>query len=75
MGTIRDRNSRSGPLEREVVTPREVPIAVAPGTEARGGYFDVCWSENGDYRYHYLEDGIQFRFDREAENAGTDYPV
>lgn len=72
---VRFANSRTGPYEAVPVSPREARITISPGIRRQGGYFDVQWWRNGDYKYHYREDGLEFRFGREADNAGTDAPV
>lgn len=72
---IRYRNSRVGPFESVPTTPREARLTVAPGIQQAGGYFDIQWWMNGDYKYHYTERGLEFRFGREADNAETDEPV
>ena len=54
---------------------RTARVTVRPGIHTRGGYFDVQWWENGDYKYHYREDGLEFRFGREAVNETTNKPV
>lgn len=72
---VRYRNTRDGGYEETPRRPREARLTVAPGITAAGGYFDVAWWENGDYKYHYREEGIQFRFGREAAKRGTDVPV
>jgi len=53
---------------------RAARVTVTPGIHERGGYFDIQWWENGDYKYHYREDGLEFRFGREAANEPTDTP-
>lgn len=72
---VQYRNTRDGPYEANPITPREGRITVSPGIRQRGGYFDVQWWDNGDYKYHYREDGLEFRFGREADNTSTDDPV
>ncbi len=54
---------------------REARVTVTPGIHQRGGYFDIQLWENGDYKYHYREEGLEFRFGREAANASTNKPV
>ena len=54
---------------------RAARVTVTPGIHKRGGYFDIQWWENGDYKYHYREEGVEFRFGREAANENTDNPV
>lgn len=55
--------------------PREARVTVTPGIHQPGAYFDVQWWKNGDYKYHYREDGLEFRFGREATNVERDQPV
>ena len=54
---------------------RTARVTVSPGIHTSAGYFDIQWWENGDYKYHYREKGLQFRFGREASNQTTDKPV
>jgi len=39
---------------------RVARVTVAPGIHQKGAYFDIQWWENGDYKYHYREAGLQF---------------
>lgn len=61
--------------QREGEDIRAARVTVTPGIHERGGYFDIQWWENGDYKYHYREDGLEFRFGREAANETTSKPV
>ena len=72
---VRYRNSRDGSFKEKVMTPREGRVTVSPGIHDAGGYFDIQWWRNGDYKYYYREDGLEFRFGREADNAGTNDPI
>jgi hypothetical protein len=54
---------------------RAVRVTVTPGIHEQGGYFDIQWWENGDYKYHYREEGLEFRFGRETANESTSKPV
>jgi len=54
---------------------RAARVTATPGIHERGGYFDIQWWENGDYKYHYREEGLEFRFGREAANETTNKPV
>jgi len=54
---------------------RAARVTITPGIHRRGGYFDIQWWENGDYKYHYREEGLEFRFGREAANETTNKPV
>lgn len=72
---VRYKNSRDGPYEATLVSAHEARLTVSPGIHQRGGYFDIKWWENGDYRYHYQEQGLEFRFGREADNEDTALPV
>lgn len=69
------KNSRDGPYVNSPITPREVRVTISPGIHQKGGYFDIQWWQNGDYKYHYREQGLEFRFGREADNANTSNPV
>lgn len=72
---VRYRNTRAGPYEESLITPREVRVTISPGIQQKGGYFDIQWWQNGDYKYHFREEGLEFRFGREADNASTGKPV
>lgn len=72
---VQYKNSRDGPYEESIIAPREARVTISPGINQMGGYFDIQWWENGDYKYHYQEDGLEFRFGREADNENTDNPV
>lgn len=61
--------------QREGGDHRAARVTVTPGIHRRGGYFDIQWWENGDYKYHYREEGLEFRFGREAANETTNEPV
>ncbi|SDZ98645.1 hypothetical protein SAMN04488065_1565 [Haloplanus vescus] len=56
-------------------THRAARVTVMPGIHQRGGYFDIQWWQNGDYKYHYREKGLEFRFRREEVNQSTKKPV
>jgi len=72
---IRYKNSRDGQFESACRTPHEARVTVVPGIHQAGGYFDIQWWTNGDYKYHYREKGLEFRFGREADNVDTSNPV
>jgi hypothetical protein len=73
---VRFRYQRGHPFTRRKGEDlRAARATVAPGIHERGGYVDIQWWENGDYKYHYREDGLEFRFGREAANEGTSKPV
>lgn len=61
--------------QREGNTHREARVTVTPGIHKQGGYFDIQWWANQDYKYHYREEGLEFRFGREAANKNTNKPV
>ncbi|WP_201764626.1 hypothetical protein [Salinarchaeum sp. Harcht-Bsk1] len=72
---VRFRYRKGNPFtQREGEDIRAARVTVTPGIHERGGYFDIQWWENGDNKYHYREDGLEFRFGREAENEPTDTP-
>jgi hypothetical protein len=50
-------------------------VTISPGIHQKGGYFDIQWWQNGDYKYHYREQDLEFRFGREADNATSGHPV
>jgi len=72
---VRYRNANDEQFGEVPVSVREARLTITPGIRRRGGYCDVQWWENGDYKYHYQEDGLQFRFGREQDDAATDRPV
>lgn len=72
---VKFRNTRNEVYESKPITPREARLTIAPGICQNGGYFDVQWWQNGDYKYHYQEDGLQFRFGREEDNKNTNKPI
>ena len=73
---VRFRYGKGQPFKRrEGEDIRAARVTVTPGIHERGGYFDIGWWENGDYKYHYREDGLEFRFGREAANETTSKPV
>jgi len=74
--TVRFRYQKGHPFtQRDGEDLRAARVTVTPGIHGRGGYFDIQWWENGDYKYHYREDGLEFRFGREAANETTKKPV
>ena len=73
---VRFRYQKGHPFEhRKGEDPRAARVTITPGIHEPGGYFDVQWWENGDYRYHYREERLEFRFGREAANKTTNKPV
>lgn len=73
---VRFRYRKGQPFkQREGEDIRAARVTVTPGIHERGGYFDIQWWENGDYKYHYREEGLEFRFGREASNETTTTPV
>jgi hypothetical protein len=73
---VRFQYQRGHPFkQRDGNDVRAARITVIPGIHKRGGYFDIQWWENGDYKYHYREEGLEFRFGREASNEPTKKPV
>jgi len=73
---VRFRYQKGQPFKtRDGEDVRAARVTVTPGIHTRGGYFDIQWWENGDYKYHYREDGLEFRFGREAANEPTNTPV
>lgn len=75
VGAVRYRNTNDGGYVKTPISPRAARVTVSPGIQQQGGTFDIQWWENGDYKYHYQERGLQFRFGREADNEGTGKPV
>lgn len=72
---VKYKHTQGGPFDPRNGRPREARVTVTPGIHQRGGYLDIQWWENGDYKYHYREDGLEFRFDREKTNGDTNHPV
>lgn len=71
----RYRNANDGQYDEAPISVREARLTIAPGILQDGGYFDIQWWCNGDYKYHYQETGLQFRFEREVDNQNTSSPV
>jgi hypothetical protein len=72
---VQYKHTQDGPFENRNGRPREARVTVMPGIHRNGGFFDVQWWENGDYKYHYREQGLEFRFGREETNRDTTHPV
>ena len=73
---VRFRYQRGQPFKpRDGKDVRTARVTVTPGIHKQAGYFDIQWWENGDYKYHYREDGLECRFGREAANKSTKKPV
>ncbi|QSG01697.1 Uncharacterized protein AArcS_0468 [Natranaeroarchaeum sulfidigenes] len=73
---VRFRYQKGRPFtQRKGEDIRTARVTVTPGIQERGGYFDIQWWKNGDYKYHYREDALEFRFGREAANEPTSKPV
>jgi len=72
---VRYKNTRHGQFEQRKLRPRVARVTVAPGIHQPAGYLDIQWWENGDYKYHYREQGLEFRLGREAANSGTGTPI
>ena len=73
---VRFRYQNGHPFtQRDGEDLRAARVTVTPGIHERGGYFDIQWWENGDYKYHYREEALEFRFGREAANESTDKPA
>lgn len=75
VAAVKYKHTQDGQFEERDGRPREARVTVTPGIHQRGGYFDIQWWENGDYKYHYREDGLEFRFGREEANESTENPV
>lgn len=72
---VRYKQTQGGRFGERDGRPREARITVTPGIHQPGGYFDIQWWKNGDYKYHYREEGLEFRFGREKANKNTSKPV
>lgn len=74
---IQYRNRQSSEFVETPADMREVRISVPYTIQADAdvGYFDITWWENGDYKYHYKEGGLEFRFGREVANRDSAHPV
>jgi len=65
---IRDAFSEHEPLatatvEPDLVNPTHVEVALSVGLgDASEGRFDVQWTTAGDYKFHYTESGLDFRW-------------
>lgn len=71
----RFRHTQHGEFTEKRGRVREARVTVAPGIHQEGGYFDIQWWENSDYKYHYREQKLEFRFGQEASNQNTEHPV
>ena len=69
------KNTRHGDYEDTPVRPREARITVRPGIYQEAGYFDIQWWANGDYKYYYREQGLEFRFGCGSANESTAHPI
>lgn len=72
---VQYKHTQGGQFNAREGRPREARVTVTPGIHQPGGYFDIQWWENGDYKYHYREQGLEFRFGREEANENTEKPV
>lgn len=72
---VKYKHTQGGSFGARNGRPREVRVTVTPGIHQRGRYLDIQWWENGDYKYHYREEGLEFRFGREKTNENTDHSV
>ena len=72
---VKYKHTRGGSFGSRNGRPREVRVTVTSGIHQRGEYLDIQWWENGDYKYHYREKGLEFRLGREKTNENTDHPV
>lgn len=72
---VRYRNSKNGQYDEVPISVREARLTITPGILQDGGYFDIQWWCNGDYKYHYQETDLQFRFGREYDNQGSEIPI
>lgn len=44
------------------LNPSALLVELHDGIEADSGRFEIQWWEDHGYKYHYLEDGLEFRF-------------
>lgn len=72
---VRFRNSRHAQYDDVPISVREARVTLVPGIHQDGAFVDVQWWQNGDYKYHYREAELQFRFDREQDTESTAVPV
>lgn len=75
---LRDEFTRHAPLATatvdDVVSPRVLTVEVSAGLqETSTGRFDVQWTTAGDYKFHYTEIGLDFRWGHHPH--GGDYNV
>lgn len=75
VSNVQYKHTQGGQFRERDGRPREARVTVTPGLHQRGGYFDIQWWENGDYKYHYREEGLEFRFGREEANEDTERPI
>lgn len=75
VSTVRYRYTQGGLFKERDGPPREARVTVTPGIHQQAGYFDIEWWENGDYKYHYREEGLAFRFGRENANESSGQPI
>lgn len=54
------------------IDPVELRVTVSAGFEADACRFDVQWWTNHGYKYHYREDGLEFRFGWEIRSDCPD---
>ena len=68
--TVRTVATEHEPLVSETtfdspVNPQTLHLSMDAGIRAETGRFDVTWTENGYYKYHYTEDEeFNYRYDR-----------
>ncbi|MFC3958123.1 hypothetical protein [Halovivax cerinus] len=76
--TIRDEFARQAPLATatvdDIVSPTILEVDLTTGLrEGSTGRFDVQWTTAGDYKFHYTEGDIDFRWGHHPH--GGDYDV
>ena len=73
---VRFRYQKGQPFKpRDGEDVRTARVTITPGIHKQTGYFDIQWWENGDYKYHYREEGLEFRFGREEATKSKEKPV
>jgi hypothetical protein len=46
----------------DTLKPRAVMVELYDGIQADSSRFEIQWWEHHGYKYHYIEDGLEFRF-------------
>lgn len=76
--TIRDEFIRQAPLATaavdDIVSPSVLMVELTAGLQSEStGRFDIQWTVEGDYKFHYTEEDLDFRWGHHPH--GGDYDV